>query len=272
MSKQVIVTTIFGPPAETLERTYASFTKVPNAELHVFVYNEALPKHQHPDIKYHLVKPDPAFLSVRRDALFRRWSWPDTLDAEYAMVVDGVDAICLQPVPAFANLLRGASLAAATEWVPPMRILGQGFTSVYLNAGMTLWHLPSSRTMREEIIARGRAHYRGPFDDQTALNEVVHTRFFDQLTVLPSQYNWRGLYLKNHRGWEHHWRNWPRVDSLDGVVIYHNQHCLQEVLEAAKTTLPAARATLPALTEDDKEAISKWTLLKRRIMHRLRHS
>jgi hypothetical protein len=272
MSKQVITTTVFGPLAETLEKTFASFSKVPNAELHAFIYNDALPKRQHPQIKYHLVKTDPTFLSIRRDALFRRWTLPDTLDAEYALVVDGTDAICIQSLPPFTELLKGGSVAAATEWVPPMRILGQGFTSTYINAGVTFWHLPSSLKIREEVAVRGRAHYRGPFDDQTALNEVVHTRYFDKLTLLPSQYNWRALYHKNFRSWHHHWQNWPRVDSLDGVVIYHNQHCVDNVLESLAKSTPAPRATLEPLTEDDKQSMSRWTLLKRRIMHRLRHS
>jgi hypothetical protein len=102
MSKQIIATTIFGPKAETLEETFASFTKVPNAELHAFIYNDALPSRRHPKINYHLVKTDPVYLSVRRDALFRRWTLPDTLDSAYALVVDGTDAIWMRPLSPFA--------------------------------------------------------------------------------------------------------------------------------------------------------------------------
>src|SRR5205814_1751679 len=149
-----------------------------------------------------------------------RWTWPDTLGAEYALVVDGTDAICIHPLPPFSELLRGVSVAAVPEWTPPKRILGQGFTSTYLNAGVTFWHLTSSQVIRQEIVARGLSQYRGPFDDQTALNEVIHTRYYDRLTLLPSQYNWRALYKRSYRGWRNHFRPWPRVDSLDGVVIY----------------------------------------------------
>jgi len=269
--QQVIVTTVFGPKAESIAKTFASFTKVPNTELHVFVFNEVLPINQHPQMLYHLVKHDPAFVSIRRDALFRRWSLPDQLDAEFALVVDGTDAICLHELPSFAQLLRGGCLAASTEWGPPVRIMGQGFTSTYLNAGATFWHLPSSAPLRREVIARGRSYYRGPFDDQTALNEVVQTLYFDQLTILPPQYNWRALYKKNFRSWHHNFRNWPRVDSLDGVQIYHNQHCVDEVLAAAESRPPAMQAALPQLPID-KQPLSDRELLWRRLMHRFLYS
>src|SRR5262249_33528300 len=152
----------------------------PNSELHAFIFGPRLPARQHPKIEYHLVQPDPRFVSVRRDALFRRWSLPDQLNAEYALVVDGTDVICVRPLPNFEQLLRGASFAAATEWGGPVPIEGQGFTSNYLNAGITFWHLPSSKGIRSEIVERGQKYYRGPFDDQTALNEVMLTRYFDQ--------------------------------------------------------------------------------------------
>jgi len=266
-SQQVIMTTVFGPKAETVAKTFASFLKVAETELHVFVYNQELPKNRHPQFRYHLVKHDPAFTSIRRDALFRRWTLPDELEAEYALVVDATDAICLHPLPAFKDLLRGATVAGATEWGPPKRILGQGLTSTYLNAGVTFWHLPSSAKIRHEIAERGRAHYRGPFDDQTVLNEVVQTCYFDRLTILPSQFNWRALHRKNVRSWQTCFRNWPRVDSLDGVYIYHNQHCIDEVLDTLKTEQPAPRAILPVLPVD-AQPLSPSMLLWRRLVHR----
>lgn len=270
-SRQVIVTTVFGPKAETIAKTFASFQQIPGAELHVFVYNERLPENRHPQFQYHLVEHDPAFTSIRRDALFRRWTLPDQLDAEYVLVVDGTDAICVHPLPPFSELLRGASIAAANEWVPPVRILGQGFTGSYLNAGVIFWHLPASTKIRQEIVARGRAHYRGPFDDQTVLNEVVQTSYSDQLTILPTQFNWRALYRKNFRSWHHHFRNWPRVDSLDGVRIYHNQHCVDEVLAALASRKPSSRALLPSLPEDP-QPLPPSTLFWRRLVHRWLHS
>jgi hypothetical protein len=269
--QQVIVTTVFGPKAETIAKTFASFAKVPHTELHVFVFNEALPQTRHPQMHYHLVKHDPAFVSVRRDALFRRWIVADQLEAEYALVVDGTDAICLHELPPFADLLRGTVLAASTEWGPPVRIMGQGFTSTYINAGVTFWNLPASRPLRQEVIARGRSYYRGPFDDQTALNEVAQTSYFDRIRILPPQYNWRALYQKNFRSWHHNFRNWPRVDCLDGVQIYHNQHCVDEVLGAVASRAPAARAVLPALPVD-AGPLSPKALLWRRLAHRWLYS
>src|SRR5690348_3166338 len=133
---QAIVTTVFGPKAETIQKTFPPFPKVPDPNLNVFVFNPILQENRHPQLHYHLVEHDPAFVSVRRDALFRRWTLPDQLDAEYVLVADGTDAICIHELPPFKDLLRGANLAAATEWGPPVRILGQGFTGSYLNAGV----------------------------------------------------------------------------------------------------------------------------------------
>ncbi len=266
--RQVIITTVFGPKAESIAKTFATFTKVPNAQLHVFVYNPGLPRNRHPQIAYHLVTPEPALVSVRRDALFRRWILPDGLDADYALVVDGTDAICIHPLPPFRDLLRGASVAGAPEWGPPVRVLGQGFTSTYINGGVTFWDLKASAGIRQQIVLRGRQCYRGPFDDQTTLNEVVNTSFFDQLTVLPPQFNWRALYKKNFRSWHHNFRNWPRVDSLDGVQIYHNQHCVDEVLAAIANRKPEPKASLPELPADT-HPLSNFELLKRRLAHRL---
>lgn len=270
-SQQVIATTVFGPVAESIAKTFASFTKVANAELHVFVFNDTLPQNKHPLMRYHLVQHDPALVSVRRDALFRRWTLPDLLDAEYAMVVDGTDAICLHPLPGFEDLLAGRSVAAAAEWGPPVRLMGQGFTGSYLNAGMSLWHLPSSREIRQAILERGKAHYRGPFDDQMAFNEVVQTSYFERLTILPPQYNWRALYKKNFRGWQHNFRNWPRVDSLDGVQIYHNQHCVDNVLAAISSASPRFHAQLPELPRDQRPLTSR-ELLWRRLLHKWLYS
>ncbi len=267
--RQVIVTTVFGAGASRLGETFTSFQKNPDTELHVFVYGESLPTSQLPGIHYHLVQPDPGFVSTRRDALFRRWTWPDQLDAEYALVVDGTDVICLRPLPHFSALLRGAAFAAATEWGGPVSLLGQGYTSCYLNAGVTFWHLPSSQKMRAAIVARGRQHYRGPFDDQTALNEVMQTQYFDQMVILPSQFNWRAQYRKNLRLWPRPWATWPRVDRLDGVYLYHNVHCLQEVTAALQSTPPAPKAALAELPKDNP-SLGKTSLLLRRILHRLR--
>jgi hypothetical protein len=268
MGRQVIVTTVFGSGAEKLGTTFSTFARNPDTELHAFVFGAALPATRLPEINYHLIEPDPRFVSVRRDALFRRWLLPDRLDAEYALVVDGTDVICLRPLPTFVALLRGASLAAATEWGGPVAIPGQGYTSTYINAGITFWHLPSTRTIRAEIVERGRRYYRGPFDDQAALNEVMLTRYFEKVIILGSQFNWRAHYKKNFRTWRNGWRGWPRVDRLDGVYLYHNQHCLTEVLEMMRTDPPSALAELAPLP-DDTHPLSSWAMLRRRVRHRL---
>ena len=267
MSRQVIVTTVFGSGAEQLGTTFRTFAKNPNSELHVFVFGSALPARRHPEITYHLVEPDPQFVSVRRDALFRRWILPDQLGAEHALVVDGTDVICVRPLPPFEALLRGASLAAATEWIGPVAIPGQGYTSTYLNAGVTFWRLPGSQQMRHEIVARGRAHYRGPFDDQLALNEVTFANYFDRMVVLPSPFNWRAFYKKGYRSWRNGWRGWPRVDSLDGVYLYHNNYCLQEVLETMASIPPQEKAILQPLPED-RHPLSRSALFWRRVLHK----
>lgn len=271
MIPQVIITTVFGSGAEAVPRTFATFAKNAGAELHVFVFGGSLPSRQHPGIRYHLVEPDPRFVSVRRDALFRRWTLPDQLGAEFALVVDGTDVICARPLPPFRDVLRGADVGASPEWGGPVALPGVGYTGTYLNAGITFWRLPSSRDIREQIVERGRAQYRGPFDDQTALNEVILTTHFDRLTILPSQYNWRAFYLKTVRHWQRAWRAWPRVDSLDGVYLYHNGRCLEEVLRDLEAAPPRQKAGLSPL-EPDAHPLSKQTLMARRLIHRWRHT
>ncbi len=269
--RQVIVTTVFGSGANRLGETFTSFLKIPDTELHVFVYGDSLPTNPLPGLKYHLVKADPQFVSTRRDALFRRWTWPDSLDAEFALVVDGTDVICLRELPRFEKILRGAGVAGATEWGLPVKILGQGYTSTYINGGVTFWHLPSSKVIREEIVARGRARFRGEYDDQTVLNEVIHTKYFDQLVVLPSQYNWRALYKRDFRGWQHHWRAWPRRDNLDGVYLYHNNNAVREVLQDYPHLKIKSHAELPTFPQD-QHPLSKWEMFKRKLAHRWHHA
>lgn len=117
--------------------------------------------------------------------------------------------------------------------------MGQGYTSCYMNNGVTFWHLPSSRSMRAEIVQRGRQAARTIYgDNQIAFNEVIHTKYYDQLVLLPSQYNCRA-YLNVKK------KHWPTFSSLDGIMIYHCGACI----ERAKTFLPVqAKAELPLLT------------------------
>jgi len=66
---------------------------------------------------------------------------------------------------------------------------------------------------------------------------VVQTLYYEDLIILPCQYNYRYCFGMKRR-------NWPTVDSLDGVKIYHNKLCADE----AKKSLPIKeKADLPVL-------------------------
>src|ERR1043166_172356 len=240
-SRQVVVTAAFGDFAERLDRTFTSFARNPFLELHAFIIGDKLPARRFPEIQYHLKPADPAYSHPLRDAVYRRWNFIDDLDAEYVLVVDNTDVLCLQPLPEIPALLRGASFAASVEHAGGRYLEGQGYTSSYINCGVTFWHVPSTRVMRQEILARGRAQFRN-IDDQVSINEVIQTRYFDQMILLPCQYNYRAYLNMRHKGW-------PTVSHLDGVVIYHNSACI----EAAKELMPfKSKADLPDLPPDDR--------------------
>ena len=239
-SKQVAVTAAFGDFAGRLDRTFTSFAQNPFLELHAFIVGGKLPDKQFPGVHYHLKPPDPAFSHPLRDAVYRRWLFLDELDAEFALVVDNQDVLCMQALPEIPTLLRGASFGACVEHSGGRYIPGQQYTSSYINCGVTFWHVPSSRKIREETVARGRACFRN-IDDQRSINEVVQTRYYDQMLLLPCQYNYRA-FLPPFRH-----KHWPTVTSLDGVMIYHNSQCI----EAAKKLLPVKpKAELPDLPRD----------------------
>jgi hypothetical protein len=239
-SNQAVVTVAFGDFAERLDRTFLSFAQNPFLELHAFIVGDKLPEKRFPGITYHLRPPDPMFSHPLRDAVYRRWLFIDDLDVEYALVVDNLDVLCLQPLPEIPALLRGASFGACVEHSGSRYIPGQSYTSAYINCGVTFWHVPSSRKIREETVARGRARFRN-IDDQRSINEVVQTRYYDQMIILPSQYNYRA-FVAPTRG-----PRWPTVTNLDGVMIYHNSACI----EAAKKLLPVKpKAELPDFPQD----------------------
>ena len=199
--RQAVVTAIFGDFAEKLDRTFLSFAQNPFLELHAFVIGNCLPKRRLTGMTYHLRQSDPAFGNTMREAYYRRWSFIDELQMEFALVVDNNDVLCLQSLPEIPALLRGATVGACVEHLGGRYILGQQYTSSYLNAGVTLWNVPESRKMRLEIIARGRSYFR-KLDDQHSFNEIVQTRYFDQMIILPSQYNYRAcLAPKKIRRW-----------------------------------------------------------------------
>lgn len=235
--RQAAVTVAFGEHAEILDRTFTSFAKNNFLELHAIILGEELPSRRVPGVKYHLVPRDDGFGHQLREVYYRRWELLDMLGVDYALVVDNHDVLCLQEIPELPRLLRGASLGACPEHGGGKYIAGQGYTSTYFNAGVTFWHVQSSKPLREEIVNRARCRFR-TIDDQLVLNEVAHTRFYDQVIILPSQYNYRPCLAPTRI------RNWPTVSHLDGVRIYHNVYSI----ETARRLMPVKKkATLPPL-------------------------
>lgn len=238
MRREIVLTAVFGAHAERLDRTFTSFARHSGAELHALVIGDALPRNLVPGVTYHLRPPDPAFgppdPRLRtdearrfqlhfRNACYRRWEFMDQLDAEYCLVVDGIDVLCLQALPPFGELLRGAAVAACVEHVGHYYLKGPGYTSNFLNAGVTFWDVGRSKPLRAEILARGRSELRVQGDDQWVFNEVVQTRHHRDLVILPCQFNFRPYLGRPRRGW-------PAVAHLDGVSIYHNGECIEQAV------------------------------------------
>ena len=229
--------------------------------MHAFIVGESLPKRRFPEITYHLLKPVPDFSHPLREIYFRRLEVLDDLGVDYAMTVDCFDVLCLQPLPPFEQLLAGAHVAASVEHLGSFPLMGQGYTSNFLNAGVVLWNVRGSQDIRREIVARGRTQFRTITDDQFCLNEVIQNKYFDRLRILPCQYNFRAEFKKG---------KYAFVDHLDGVVIYHNPHFVDEV-----KMLPPVRprADLPPLVPDGRPLTPReqfWRRLRVRLSRKLR--
>jgi hypothetical protein len=261
MSSQraTIVTVAFGKSTEHLDYTFTSFARHhPGIPLHAFILGTHLPQRQLPGIHYHLVAPQPDFSDPLREVYFRRLELIDALDADIALVVDSYDVLCLQPLPAFDRLLGGADVAACVEHLAARHVLGQGYTANFLNGGVCFWNIAGSRDIRQAITARGRSHFRTVADDQYCLNEVIQTRYYDRLRILPCQYNYRANLRRKQSGW-------PTVEHLDGVVIYHNAWCMEE---ARKLTGIPAKAALPDLPRDGRPLTARerfWRKVRLRL-------
>jgi hypothetical protein len=241
MKRSAVVTVAFGKSTEQLDYTFTSFAeKNPSVPLHAFILGERLPERQLPQITYHLVKPVPDFSHPLREVYFRRMLLVDQLDVDYALVVDSFDVLCLQPLPPFEQLVGDAAFGAVTEHLGARYIMGQGYTANFINCGVVFWNVAASPDIRTEIVERGRNHFRTVADDQFCLNEVVHTKYFDRVRLLPSQYNFRCHIAPVKR------RTWATVEHLDGVRIYHNATCM----EVAKKIRPKPMADLPDLSRD----------------------
>jgi hypothetical protein len=242
-SRSAVVTLAMGQAVENLDYTFSSFARCPGVELHAFIIGQQLPQRRIPQIQYHLLAPSPDFSHPLREVYFRRMEVLDALGVDFALTVDCFDVLCLQPLPPFAQLLGNADVAACVEHQGGRYVLGQGYTSNFLNGGVFLWNVPRSRDIRAEIVARGRAHFRTVADDQHCINEVIQTKYYDRLRILPCQYNYR-CHLAPIRQ-----RGCATVEHLDGVMIFHNAASMGE----AKKLLPVKpKATLPDLPVDGR--------------------
>lgn len=256
--RSAIVTVAFGHSTEHLDYTFTSFAINQGVPLHAFILGRQLPRRQLPEVIYHLVEPVPDFSTPLREVYFRRMELIDRLEVDYALVVDSYDVLCLQPLPPFEQLVGDAAVAGCVEHLGCRYILGQGYTANFLNCGVMFWNVPASRAIRRELVARGRSHFRTVADDQYVINEVLQTKYYDRLRILPCQYNYRAYFRKRQRGW-------PTVQHLDGVMIYHCGSCMAQ----AKALAPyKPRAELPSLPQD-RGPLSPWQQFWRRVRLRL---
>ncbi len=249
-----VVTVAFGHSTEHLDHTFLSFAeKNPEIPLHAFIIGAQLPRQRLSQITYHLVAPVPDFSHPLREVYFRRHDLIDKLDVEFALVVDSYDVLCLQPLPPFEKILAGFDMAAATEHMGSRYIHGQGYTANFVNGGVTWWNVPNSRDIRSEIVVRGKSRFRTVADDQFVINEVVQTKYFDRVRLLPCQYNYRAYFNRKQCGW-------PTVTHLDGVIIYHNATCMDDAKKVGRTK---ARAELADLQRDAAPLTTKQQFWRR---------
>jgi len=248
-----IVTVAYGHSTERLDHTFTSFAINANVPLHAFVIGDHLPHRRIEGITYHLVQPDPSFLHPLREVYFRRLELIDELDVDIALVVDSYDVLCLQRLLPFDQILGAADFAACVEHMGSRYVAGQGYTANFLNGGVFFWQIPRSQDVRREIVARGKCHFRTVADDQFCINEVIQTKHYERLRILPCQYNYRAYFGRRQRGW-------PTVSHLDGVLIYHNAACMDDT----KRLLPVRnRADLPALPIDKHQPSSRELFFRR---------
>src|SRR5262245_8535282 len=160
MSRSAIVTVAFGHSTEHLDYTFTSFAVNQDMPLHAFIIGQNLPQRRLPKVQYHLVAAIPDFSHPLREVYFRRLELIDGLGADYALVVDSYDVLCLQPLPPFEELLGNFAVAACVEHLGCRYVMGQGYTANFLNCGVFFWNVSASREIRREIVTRGRAHFR----------------------------------------------------------------------------------------------------------------
>ncbi|HEU0010889.1 MAG TPA: hypothetical protein VFT34_13815 [Verrucomicrobiae bacterium] len=259
LSRSAIVTVAFGHSTEHLDHTFNSFAMNPGVPLHAIILGRELPNHRLDGITYHLVESVPDFSHPLREVYLRRIELIDRLDVDFALVVDSYDVLCLQPLPPFEKLLAGADVAACVEHMGARYVIGQGYTANFLNGGVVFWNVPGSRDIRREIVERGRRHFRTIADDQYCINEVIQTKYFDRLRILPCQFNYRAYLNRKQRGW-------PTVTHLDGVYIFHNATTIDEAKKLMGKT--RSRAELPPLPDDGRPLTERqqfWRKLRLRL-------
>lgn len=239
LPRSAIVTVAFGHSTEHLDHTFTSFAMNEGVPLHAFVLGQELPKRRLEGIAYHLVEPVNDFSHPLREIYFRRLELIDRLDVDYALVVDSYDVLCLQRLPPFERILAGADVAACVEHMGARYVMGQGYTANFLNGGVFFWNVAGSRDIRADIVERGKVRFRTVADDQYVVNEVIQTKYYDRLRILPCQYNYRAYLNRKQRGW-------PTVTHLDGVLIYHNGTCMDEAKKLGTVKLKAELPVLPA--------------------------
>src|SRR5260370_12386617 len=159
------MTVAMGPPIERLDRTFLSFAQNAHLELHAFIIGPRLPEREFPQITYHLVAPTPDFSDPLREVYFRRLQLVDEVGAEFVLVVDCYDVLCLQPLPPIPELLDSAAIGACTEHSGSRYLLSQGYTSNFLNCLVTFWNLPASRAIRPDTFHRRRTQVTGVAGD-----------------------------------------------------------------------------------------------------------
>ncbi|HKX60372.1 MAG TPA: hypothetical protein VJS65_00990 [Verrucomicrobiae bacterium] len=241
--RAAIVTVAYGHSTENLDYTFSSFALNLGIPLHAIILGRELPKRRIDGITYHLVEPVPDFSHPLREVYFRRMELIDQLEVDHALVVDSYDVLCLQPLPPFEKILGGSDVAACVEHLGARHLMGQGYTANFLNGGVFFWNVPASRDIRREIVERGRSHFRRRADDQYCINEVIQTKYYDRLRILPCQYNYRA-YLNRKQG------GWPTVTHLNGVLIYHNAPCIENAKTWLKGHTPQSKTDLDGLSKD----------------------
>src|SRR6266540_3901660 len=113
--RQAVVTVATSDFAQGLDTAFTSFALNPFLELHAFIIGDKLPDIQFPRVTYHLEKSDPSFGHPMRELYYRRFLFIDQVGAEYVLLVDNSDVLCIQPLPELPKLLRGATFAACVE-------------------------------------------------------------------------------------------------------------------------------------------------------------